>query len=105
MAWIQHAQPPRSVRAEYTLPPRLVVDWRRIAMDKTARVRECVRRAGLERLPSGNADDLRACGLDSLLSVLTVIELQKEFGIRIPANAVTDSSFACIDNLATLVPD
>jgi acyl carrier protein len=74
-------------------------------MDKSARVRECLRRAGLSRLPPGDADDLGAYGLDSLLSVLTVIELQKEFGITIPASAVMDASFDSIDHLVTLIPD
>jgi acyl carrier protein len=74
-------------------------------MDKSARVKECLRRAGLERLPAEDTDDLRACGLDSLLSVLTLVELQREFGIRIPASAVTDTSFASVDHLAALIPD
>lgn len=74
-------------------------------MDKNARVRTCVRRAGLSRLPPGDADDLGAYGLDSLLSVLIVIELQKEFGTTIPANAVADASFDTINHLATLIPD
>jgi acyl carrier protein len=74
-------------------------------MDKTARVRECLKRAGLARLPPGDADDLRAWGVDSLLAVLAVIELQKEFGVRIPANTVTESSFDNIERLAALVPD
>jgi acyl carrier protein len=74
-------------------------------MDKLARVRECVKRAGLARLPPGNADDLRAWGLDSLLCVLTLLEIQKDFGVRIPANTVTESSFDSIEQLAGLIPD
>ena len=74
-------------------------------MDKTARVRECLKRAGLARLPPGNSDDLRGWGIDSLLAVLTVIELQKDFGVRIPAHAITESSFDSIERLAALVPD
>ena len=74
-------------------------------MDKNARIRECLRRAGMVRLPQGDADDLAACGMDSLLSVLTVIELQKEFATRIPANAVKAASFESINHLAALVPD
>jgi acyl carrier protein len=109
------------LRAEYTPAPPLVVDWRRIppaqaasrppvtgahaSMNKNARIRDCLTRAGLERLPPGDADDLHACGLDSLLSVLTIIELQKEFETRIQADRVTESSFDSVDNLATLVPD
>jgi acyl carrier protein len=74
-------------------------------MEKSARVRECLRRAGLSRLPAGDTDDLGVYGLDSLLSVLTVIELRKEFGTPIPASAVTAASFDSISHLAALVPD
>lgn len=74
-------------------------------MDKSARVRACLRRAGVSRLPPGDADDLGAYGLDSLLSVLTVIELQKEFGVTIPASAVTDKAFDSINHVASLIPD
>jgi acyl carrier protein len=73
-------------------------------MEKSARVRECLRRAGLPRLPSRDTDDLAACGLDSLMSVLAVIELQKEFGITIPARSVTGTSFESVERLAALVP-
>ncbi len=74
-------------------------------MNKNARIRECLRRAGLVRLPRGDADDLVACGMDSLLSVLTVIELQKEFATLIPPHAVKVASFDSVDHLAALVPD
>lgn len=74
-------------------------------MNKVARVRECLKRAGLVSPPLHDTDDLRACGLDSLLCVLTLIELQREFGVRIPASTVTDSSFDSIDRVAALVPD
>ena len=113
---------PRAATGDFEYRARsLVVDWRRVApaardarsprpgsrtnMDKNARVRECLMRAGLPRLPPGDADDLGAYGLDSLLSVLTVIELQKEFGVSIPASAVNAASFDSIDDLAALVPD
>jgi len=74
-------------------------------MDKNARIRACVRRAGLRELPPGDADDLGPYGLDSLLAVLTVIEIQKEFATVVPASAVRDASFDTIDHLAALVPD
>ncbi len=73
-------------------------------MDKHARVRACLRRAGLARLPPDDSTDLGAYGLDSLLVVLTVIELQKEFQTQIPANAVTAASFASVNHLAALIP-
>jgi acyl carrier protein len=74
-------------------------------MDKKARVRECLRRAGLARLPQGDGDDLVTCGMDSLLAVLTVIELEREFAARIPANSVRAASFESVNHLAALVPD
>lgn len=74
-------------------------------MDKNARVRACVRRAGLPQLPPGDAEDLGPYGFDSLLAVLTVIELQKEFGIDVPASSVRAVSFDTIEHLAGLVPD
>lgn len=61
-------------------------------------------RAGLQRLPPGDADDLGPYGFDSLLAVLTIIELQKEFGVTVPARAVSAASFDTIEHLAALVP-
>ena len=73
-------------------------------MDEHARVRACLLRAGLQRLPPGDSDDLGPFGLDSLVAVLTVIELEKEFGVTIPSRALTPHVFDNVSQLATLIP-
>jgi D-alanine--poly(phosphoribitol) ligase subunit 2 len=73
--------------------------------NKSERVRTCLQRAGLPRLPPGDDDDLGACGLDSLLCVMAVVELQKEFEILIPASAITNRSFDSVRELSALIPD
>jgi hypothetical protein len=73
--------------------------------DKIPRIRQCLKRAGLARVPPGDGECLAIYGLDSLLSVLAVIEMQKEFGITISADAITIDSFDSVLALSKLVPD
>lgn len=95
-----------------------MVDWRRVAhppagvapqrgrrMDKSARIRACLERAGLPRVPPDDTSDLARCGLDSLLAVLTIVELQKEFRVTVPAREVTPATFETIESLSSLIPD
>ena len=72
---------------------------------KVDRVRSCLIRAGLAHAPAGEWEELAAYGLDSLLAVLTVIELQKEFGIIISSRAVQPDSFRNLKRLSDLVPE
>jgi D-alanine--poly(phosphoribitol) ligase subunit 2 len=74
-------------------------------MNKSARIRACLERAGLPRLPPDDASDLASCGLDSLLAVLTILELQKEFRVTIPAREATPAAFETIESLSFLIQD
>jgi acyl carrier protein len=73
--------------------------------DTHARVRACLLRAGLAHLPPEDSSDLGAYGLDSLVSVLVVIELEKEFGVTIPSRALTREAFHSVAQLACLIPE
>jgi hypothetical protein len=72
---------------------------------KTARIRQCLKRAGLVRMPPGDGEGLAIYGFDSLLSVLAIIEMQEEFGITISAEAIKTDSFNSISMLSKLIPD
>ena len=74
-------------------------------MEKTERVRECLRRAGLFLIPAGDEEALAPYGFDSLLSVMTVIEMQKEFRITISTESIRPDSFTSVKNLSHLIPD
>jgi acyl carrier protein len=74
-------------------------------MSKIDRVKQCLVRAGVTRLPPDAGESLTAYGLDSLVSVLIVIELQKEFGIAIPSRLIGPETFGSVKTLAGLVPD
>jgi len=73
--------------------------------DKIRRVRQCLKRAGLFRIPTGAEESLAIYGLDSLLAVMTVIEMQKEFRMTILAEDIKPDSFNSILTLSKLIPD
>lgn len=50
-------------------------------------------------LPSTPSDPLADRGFDSLLFVMAVVEIEKEFSVRVPAEKATPEAFR---NLATL---
>jgi acyl carrier protein len=72
---------------------------------KFDRIRECLIRAGLPHVPAGEQEELAAYGFDSLLAVLAVIELQKEFGIVIPSQTIGPGSFRTLRALSRLLPE
>jgi acyl carrier protein len=64
------------------------------------RMGRALRAAGLPEVPENVHEDLSLHGMDSLLMVLSVAELEKEFGIRIPAHAFSEESFQTLEALA-----
>lgn len=72
---------------------------------KTARIRQCLKLAGLVRMPPDDSEGLAKYGFDSLLSILAIIEMQKEFRITISAEAIKTDSFSSISTLSMLIPD
>lgn len=66
------------------------------------RVKKILMEIGLTAEPTEN-DSLADCGYDSLLIVLSISALEKEFSIKIPADAVTEENFATLHSLEKLV--
>lgn len=42
-------------------------------------------------------------GLDSLMTAMAILELQDEFGVKIPQKAVTPENFESLSSLAALL--
>ena len=63
------------------------------------RIRESIKRAGLSDLPHESSVTLADFGFDSLMVVLTVSQLEKEFKIKIPASSIEENTF---ESLATI---
>ncbi|NMO13920.1 acyl carrier protein [Pyxidicoccus fallax] len=68
-------------------------------MELVERIGKALRAAGMEDLPTGTSESLSAYGMDSLMMVLSVAALEKEFSIRISGR---DFSEAAFQNLASL---
>lgn len=54
-------------------------------------------------LPASSTEPLADHGFDSLMIVLTVAQLEKEFGIKIPGAKVDEENFASIDSIGQLL--
>ena len=63
------------------------------------RICEAIKRAGLPELPDEATAMLSDFGFDSLMTVLTVSQLEKEFKIKIPASAIEDQSFESLASI------
>lgn len=66
-------------------------------------VHAALKLAGLDQLPPEADADLRLYGMDSLMMVLTVIELEAMFGIRITPATFAESHFHSIGSIAEFV--
>ena len=64
------------------------------------RIREAIKRAGLEELPDDISARLEDAGFDSLMVVLTVSQLEKEFKIKIPAASIGDTTFESLSSIS-----
>ncbi|MGK5090113.1 acyl carrier protein [Bdellovibrionota bacterium FG-2] len=63
------------------------------------RIRDAIKRAGLEELPDDPSQNLVDFGFDSLMAVMTVSELEKEFKIKIRAASIEDQTFESLNTL------
>ncbi len=68
-------------------------------MEVLERIGRALRAAGMETLPEDVHEDLAVHGMDSLMMVLSVAELEKEFGLRISAQAFSEESFLTLHAL------
>lgn len=67
------------------------------------KIKHCLMKSGLEALPTSSAASLADFGLDSLLIVLLVLQLESEFTINIPADLILAENFSTIDSITNLV--
>ena len=63
------------------------------------KIKQAIQRAGLETLPENDKDDLIDYGMDSLMMVLSVAELEKLFKIKIPASLFSEEKFESIHSI------
>lgn len=69
-------------------------------MGITERIGRALRAAGMPELPEDVHEQLSLHGMDSLMMVLSVAALEKEFGLRIPAQAFSEEAFETLGTLA-----
>lgn len=63
------------------------------------RIGRALRRAGLEEVPGDVHASLADHGMDSLIMVLSVAELECEFALSIPTEEFSEDSFRTLDTL------
>ena len=63
------------------------------------RVRAILEKVGMSPSPEKGDDALLDYGFDSLMMVLIIAELEKEFKIKIPASTIDEEIFSTLDSL------
>jgi acyl carrier protein len=69
-------------------------------MELYERIGKALRAAGMAELPSSTSEELALYGMDSLMMVLSVAALEKEFSMRIPGRDFSEDFFRDLDSLA-----
>ncbi|MCP3102338.1 acyl carrier protein [Myxococcus sp. K15C18031901] len=69
-------------------------------MELVERIGRALRTAGMEDVPTDTSEPLASYGMDSLLMVLSVAALEKEFALRISGHDFSESCFDSLDTLA-----
>jgi acyl carrier protein len=69
-------------------------------MEVMERIGRALRAAGLPQVPEDVHEELSLHGMDSLMMVLSVAALEKEFALRIPAHAFSEEAFQTLEALA-----
>lgn len=67
------------------------------------RIIGCLQKAGLQSLPTNPQESLAEYGFDSLVQALTILEIEKEFKIRIPFSEDTAKNLTSISSLNQLI--
>ncbi|MCL9684710.1 acyl carrier protein [Legionella maioricensis] len=68
-------------------------------MTLTQRIRNAIERVGLINLPQDKHVTLEQGGLDSLMLALLIIELEREFKIKIPVMPLVKEHYESIDTI------
>jgi acyl carrier protein len=63
------------------------------------RIGRALRAAGLPEVPEDVHEELSLHGMDSLMMVLSVAALEKEFALLIPAHAFSEEAFKTLESL------
>jgi acyl carrier protein len=63
------------------------------------RICEALTRAGLPHAPATPETALAECGMDSLVQVMSIIEFEKTFGLRVPADEFSPELFTSISTI------
>jgi acyl carrier protein len=69
------------------------------AMDLFDRISKALRAAGMAELPSSPSEELSLYGMDSLMMVLSVAALEKEFSLRISGREFSEDFFRDLNAL------
>lgn len=69
-------------------------------MELVERIGKALRAAGMEEVPTSTSEPLSAYGMDSLMMVLSVAALEKEFSIRISGRDFSEAAFKSLASLA-----
>ncbi|QMT61116.1 MULTISPECIES: acyl carrier protein [unclassified Legionella] len=65
----------------------------------TERIRNTLAKIGLSNLPQDSSAPLEHGGLDSLMLALVIIELEREFQIKIPVIPLIKEHYESIDSI------
>lgn len=65
----------------------------------TDRIRNILERIGLTNLPKDNQAQLEQGGLDSLMLALLIIELEREFKVKIPVIPLVKAHYETIESI------
>lgn len=69
-------------------------------MELFDRIGKALRAAGMAEVPSSPSEELAAYGMDSLMMVLAVAALEKEFSLRISGREFSEDVFRDLESLA-----
>ncbi|KFE68266.1 hypothetical protein DB31_7503 [Hyalangium minutum] len=69
-------------------------------MELFERISKALRAAGMAELPTSPSEELSLYGMDSLMMVLSVAALEKEFSLRISGHEFSEEYFRDLDALA-----
>lgn len=69
-------------------------------MELVERIGKALRAAGMEEVPASTSEALSAYGMDSLMMVLSVAALEKEFSLRISGRDFSEAAFQSLASLA-----
>ncbi|MCW8400782.1 acyl carrier protein [Legionella sp. PATHC038] len=65
----------------------------------TERIRNTLEKIGLTHLPQDTSASLEQGGLDSLMLALLIIELEREFKLKIPVMPLVKEHYVSIDSI------